>query len=194
MKVKLAVASIVLLAVCFVPMKPAGGQVPGTMNQANLFFSVKITGRTGLFRGESTAKGRENSMEGLRFSSQVTSPRDVATGLPSGKRQHSPITFTKMWGPASPQIFQACVTNEVLPTVKFEFWRAIPGGKEVIYQTITLTNASISSVRRYIGVAAGGDPPDPRALEDVSFTFQKIEIQDNAMGGTAAMDDWAAAR
>jgi type VI secretion system secreted protein Hcp len=195
MKVKHAVLSIALLAVCFVSMKPAGAQIPGAMNQANLSFSVKITGKvTGQFRGESTLKGRENSIEGLRFSSQVTSPRDIATGLPSGKRQHSPITFTKIWGPASPQIFQACVTNELLPTVKFEFWKVLPGGREVIFQTIALTNASISSVRRYIGVASGGDAPDPRELEDVTLTFQKIEIQDNAAGGLAAADSWMAAK
>jgi type VI secretion system secreted protein Hcp len=188
MKVKLAVASIALLTVGLVPIKPAGAQV---LAQTHVFW-VKITGsKTGPFRGETTLKARENSVEGFRFSSQVTSPRDGATGLPSGKRQHSPITFTKLWGPASPQIFQACVTNEILPTVKFEFWRVIPTGQQVLYQTITLTNASISSVRRYVAVAVAGDPPDPRELEDVTFTFQKIEIQDNAAGGTAASDSWA---
>jgi type VI secretion system secreted protein Hcp len=191
MKAKLAVASIVFLAVCLVPMKSTGAQVPALTAQTKLFW-VKITGsKTGPFRGEATLKGREGSVEGFRFSSQVTSPRNVATGLPSGNRQHSPITFTKMWGAASPQIFQACVTNEILPTVKFEFWKTVASGQQIIYQTITLTNASISSVRRYVAVAAAGDPPDPRELEDVTFTFQKIEIQDN-VSGTAASDAWSA--
>ena len=44
-----------------------------------------------------------------------------------------------------------------------------------------------------VAVASAGDPPDPRDLEDVTFTFQKIEIQDNAAGGAAASDTWAAA-
>ncbi len=192
MKVILAVASIALLGVCFVSMKPAEAQVPASATQTHSFW-VKITGsKIGTFRGETTLKGRESSVEGFRFSYQVTSPRDVATGLPSGRRQHSPITFTKLWGPASPQIFQACVTNEILSTVRFEFWKTIPSGQQVIYQTITLTNASISTVRRYVAVASAGDPPDPRDLEDVTFTFQKIEIQDNASGGAGASDTWVA--
>ena len=32
----------------------------------------------------------------------ITSPRDVATGQASGKRQHQPVRITKEWGAASP--------------------------------------------------------------------------------------------
>ncbi len=35
---------------------------------------------------------------------EVKSPRDVATGQASGKRQHSQVTITKEWGAASPQL------------------------------------------------------------------------------------------
>jgi len=53
MKVKLAVASIALLTVGLVPMKPAGAQV---LAQTHVFW-VKITGsKTGPFRGETTLK------------------------------------------------------------------------------------------------------------------------------------------
>jgi hypothetical protein len=34
----------------------------------------------------------------------VKSPRDVATGMASGKRQHGSITIVKEWGAASPQL------------------------------------------------------------------------------------------
>jgi type VI secretion system secreted protein Hcp len=110
--------------------------------------------------------------------------------MPSGKRQYSAITFTKLWGPSSPQMIQACTTNESL-TVTFEFVKASQG-KEIVYQTIKLTGATISSVRRYIDVSVGSEPPDPRELEDISFTFQKIDIID--ANGAAATDDWAAPR
>jgi hypothetical protein len=35
-------------------------------------------------------------------------------------------------------------------------------------------------------------PPDPRELEDITFTFQKIEFSDAS--GIAAVDAWAALR
>lgn len=35
---------------------------------------------------------------------EVKSPRDIATGQASGKRQHGSITIVKEWGAASPQL------------------------------------------------------------------------------------------
>ena len=34
----------------------------------------------------------------------VVNPRDAASGLPTGKRQHGSITIVKEWGPATPQL------------------------------------------------------------------------------------------
>lgn len=34
----------------------------------------------------------------------IISPRDSASGLPTGKRQHKPMTFVKEWGAASPEL------------------------------------------------------------------------------------------
>jgi len=166
---------------------PSATVVPGVHT-----FLVAIKGsKQGNFRG-AVVQSAVPSIVGIKFSSQLTSPRDPATGLPSGKRQSSPITFTKEWDASSPQIMQALVTNETLSTVTFQFTGVDRQGRETVYQTITLTNATISAVRRYIDVANGSEPADPRALEDVSFTYQKILIQDTA-GQTTFVDDWAAA-
>jgi type VI secretion system secreted protein Hcp len=144
-------------------------------------FYVTIEGmKQGRFKGEL----RDNRIPGYGFSYQVTSPRDMATGQASGKRQHSPLVITQEWGAASPQLFQALATNEVLRTVLIEFVRSSPRGVEEVYQTVKLTNATVSSIRMHIG-----DPPNDRALEDVSFTFQRIEIE-NRVGKTMAVDDW----
>jgi type VI secretion system secreted protein Hcp len=191
MKLKHAVISIALAAICFAPLRLAQGQIPVAAPRAVFYVDIKGA-KQGQFKAESVVSGvHKGSIEGVKFSSMVNSPRDPATGLPSGKRQYSPITLTKLWGPSSPEMIQACATNELL-TVTFEFVKADRYGKEMVYQTIKLTNATISSVRRYIGVSAGSEPPDPRELEDISFTFQKIDITD--ANGAAAMDDWTAPR
>jgi type VI secretion system Hcp family effector len=83
--------------------------------------------------------------------------------------------------------------TEELSTVTFEFVHTNPNGQEMVYQTIMLTNATVSSVRRYIGISTGSEPPDARPLEDVSLTFQKIEVQDS-VGKTMFVDDWMAVR
>jgi type VI secretion system secreted protein Hcp len=149
-------------------------------------FYVTIDGvKQGRFKGET----RDNRILGVGFAYQVTSPRDMATGQASGKRQHSPIVITKEWGATSPQLFEAATRNEVLRTVLIEFVETSRTGAEEVYQTIKLTNATVSGIRMHLNEPRPGEPPDNRALEDVSFTFQRIEFE-NKPAKTAAMDDW----
>jgi type VI secretion system secreted protein Hcp len=97
----------------------------------------------------------------------------MATGQASGKRQHSPIVITKEWGAASPQLFEALTANEVFGTVLVEFVETRRTGAEEVYQTISLTNATVSGMRMLLAEPPPGEPADNRALEDVSFTFQR---------------------
>jgi type VI secretion system secreted protein Hcp len=153
-------------------------------------FYMSIEGtKQGKFKGESTRKGSffENKVPGLRFQYEVTSPRVAATGQASGKRQHGAIVITKEWGAATPQIFQALVTNEVIKSVVIEFYHTDPNGQPYLFQTIRLTNATISNIKQYTGVVDSST--STHELEDVSFTFQRIEIT-NVIGKTMASDDW----
>jgi type VI secretion system secreted protein Hcp len=152
---------------------------------------VAIRGtKSGQFKGDGSVRGQEKWMRCSQFLLSLTAPRDAATGLPTGKRQYAPIVITKDWDAASPQIFQAASTNEVLLQVEFEFLKTTPQGVEAVFETVMLTNATISAVKHYIGFPDAGEPPNPHALEDVSFTFQKIEIT-NSEGKTTAADDWS---
>ncbi len=155
-------------------------------------FYVTIEGtKQGKFKGESKVAARKDNLVGLAFEYKVISPHDAATGVASGKRQHSPILFTKEWGPASPQIYQALWTNEVLKSVLFEFIRMSPDGKETIFQTVKLTTANIVAVHAYRDHtgAKSNDPVQTHELEDVSFVFHKIEVTNN-IAKTMASDEW----
>ncbi len=153
-------------------------------------FYITIEGtKQGKFKGESIRDKHKEKMEGLAFDWKVQSPRDIATGQASGKRQHMPIKITKEWGGASPQIFHALCTNEVLKSVLFEFIRTTAEGAEEIHHTIKLTNATISELHPFIGMAKHEERTDVHELEEVSFTYQKIEIE-NKIAKTMAVDDW----
>jgi type VI secretion system secreted protein Hcp len=153
-------------------------------------FYMTIEGtKQGKFKGESIRDKHKDKLEGLAFEWKVQSPRDIATGQASGKRQHLPIKVTKEWGAASPQIFHALCTNEVLKSVLFEFIRTTAEGAEEIHHTIKLTNATISELHPYIGMAKHEERTDVHELEEVSFTYQKIEIE-NKIAKTMAVDDW----
>jgi len=160
-------------------------------------FFVTIEGtKQGKFKGETNGldggKATSGKIAGVRFFAETVSPRDVATGQASGRRQHKPIMITKQWDAASPQLFKALVDNEVLKSVLFEFVKTNAQGQEFVYHTIKLTNATVSDIKAYLDLTdTTGDPYDAHELEDVSFTFQKIEME-NTEAKTSAVDDWKA--
>jgi type VI secretion system secreted protein Hcp len=156
-------------------------------------FYVTIEGtKQGRLAGESTREVHKGKLAGIGFSYEVTSSLGAASGRASRKREHGPITFTKEWGAASPQLFAALVTNEVLETALFEFVRTNDVGVERVFQTIRLTNASVTSIHQY--VAAQEDTElDHAELEDVALSFRDIEIT-NVDAKTMAADSEGGAR
>ncbi|MBC8123416.1 MAG: type VI secretion system tube protein Hcp [Gemmatimonadaceae bacterium] len=143
-------------------------------------FSMTVEGtKQGVFPG-----GKGGGITGVRFSYLLKSPRDAASGQASGKRQHGSVVFTKVVGTASPQLFQAVTSNEVLKSVAID----LPSGEGGGY-TIKLSNAAVSEIKQYTETLNG----QTVVLEDVSFTFQKIEVEDRGTR-SMAMDDWMAGK
>ncbi len=101
----------------------------------------------------------------------------MATAQPTGRRVHSTITITKQIDKASPKLFQALSTNEVLSEVVITFTGST--GDEKTAQKIVLTNAVILSLRK-----SGGH-------EIITLDYQSIEVT-TVHGGKSATDDWNA--
>jgi len=110
-------------------------------------YFVTIEGaKQGKFKGDYPNQANNYKIKGYGWHYEVTTPRDPAGGLPTGKRQHHPIVITKEWGASSPQLFEALVTNETLSHVTFEFDRDTAQGASAVDFYIKLTNASIASM------------------------------------------------
>jgi type VI secretion system secreted protein Hcp len=134
------------------------------------------------------AKEFANFMRVYSVDHKISSPRDAASGLPTGKREHHPIRILKENDSTSPGLFAALTTNEALTDVEIRFYRANVKGAvgtsgEEWFFTIKLTNANISEIQTL------NDPGGALPLEYVSFTYQKIE-KTYVNGGITAMDDW----
>jgi type VI secretion system Hcp family effector len=144
--------------------------------------SIFVSGKgkkLGALKGESTRKDNKERFEALRLDHHVSLSA-------AGKRQHHPLELTKEWGAASPQLFSALVTNEVLETVLIECYGISPNGREAIAHTIKLTNALVVGIRQFTAKVHGA-----RAnVETVGFTFEKIEYS-SAKGKTLASDEIA---
>ena len=154
-------------------------------------FYVTIEGtKQGALTGESTHAKHEGSLDGLAFHYSVAHPRDAGSGMATGRRIHQPISFVKEWGAASPQIFQALVTNETITSALFEFVRTDEDGAEVVYHRITVGSARVTEIEQFIDDSDLA--PTGKGLEKISLVFQRIEIE-NLDGTTSATDDFGKA-
>jgi len=154
---------------------------------ANVYYLSVKAAKQGELKGEG-GKNR-GKIPILGFSYGVLSPRDAGSGQATGKRQHKPLTVFKEWGVISPQLFESLVTNEVLPSVIIDEFRTDSEGKEEVYMEIRLTNATLAEIE--INPERPDDQPPwtGREIEQVSFVFEKIEIE-NKVSKVIAMDNW----
>jgi len=160
-------------------------------NEQPVVAYITIQGVTqGQFKGNVTVKERQGQIECIGFSYGVTAPTDKSSGLTTGKRQHSPIVIVKRVDAATPQLLQAAYSNEQLKSVTIEFTRKGPDGRPATFQTIQLTNASVTKVNQFAGTVSPDKlVPNSLPLEEIDLTFEKIDVSDTD-AKTHAGDSW----
>src|SRR5258706_3737466 len=122
------------------------------VSQAEIFVTIKGQ-RQGILKGDSFEKGHAGEIIATTYDHDIKSPRDPASGLATGKRQHSPITFRMNQGRHTVQLMQALVTGEILTSVVFEFLAPDATGVNKPFRKVTLTNAALSDIHDRAGVA-----------------------------------------
>jgi type VI secretion system secreted protein Hcp len=158
---------------------------------------LKLKGqKQGEIKGSVTQKGREGKIAVIAVSHEIVSPRDAASGLPTGKRMHKPFVITKELDKSSPLLYNVLVHNENVPEWELQFWtpqlKAASGtGVEVQHYTVKLTNANIASIAFRMANNKHPDLMKFAEYEEVAFTYQKIEWI-WVDGGITAIDDWEA--
>ena len=167
----------------------------------SLFISLSANSQTitltaegtkqGKFKGESTKSKFPDRIDIYGYVQEVTSPRDVATGMASGKRNHQPIILLKQSGASSPQFFQALTNNEILKKVVIDFYKNDATGAEINYYSVTLENVIVSGYKQFVGPLENEkfNPANNILYDETKLSFQKITIEDR-VGKTMATDDW----
>ena len=151
--------------------------------------SMTIEGPDGVIQGESVQVGKEGSHLILGYSHEIISPRDAASGLPTGKRQHKPFTIVKYINRGSPLLLNAMAKEESLD-VEITLWGTAPGtGQEVKVFTYRLRGASIVAIRPWMPNKNDPATSSYAPAEEISFTYRSIE-QTFVNGGITAQDDW----
>ena len=158
---------------------------------------LRLTAAThGEIRGSVTQKGREGSILVFAVYHHIVSPRDVASGRPTGKRMHTPFLVKKEVDQSSPLLYSLLTNSERITSWELKFFtpqlRPTAGvGAEVQHFTVNLTNATVASIASFMPNNrrnAGGV-----ITEEIGFTYERIEWVWTA-GGISAADDWEAPR
>ncbi len=134
-------------------------------------------------------EGHEDEILVQAFKHSVMIPRDPQSGQPSGQRVHKPLTVTKIFDKASPLLFNALCSGEVLTTVEIKWYRTSTSGTQEHYFTIKMEDAVIVDVQGHMPNCQ--DPANSHFthLEDVSFSYRKI-TWNHEVAGTSGSDDW----
>jgi len=165
------------------PQGPKGDQGPAgaSGHTITIIGNAAIQGHNGPITGG--ADGSKDKIDVISYSEGIVSPRDAASGQATGKRMHKPFVITKEVDAATPLLMGACATNEILPAVQFALHT--PGASADVVN-VTLHNAVCSEIEDT--TADDG----VHELETVSFTFQKITVE-NAATKRIFEDDWTSA-
>jgi type VI secretion system secreted protein Hcp len=156
---------------------------------------LKLEGqKQGAINGSITQKGREDSIGVIAVSHEIVSPRDPASGLPTGKRMHKAFVITKELDKSSPLLYNSLTKNENIPKWSLKFFT--PGtaagknlGTEVNHYTVELINANVASINFIMKNNRNPQNMQIPEFEEVAFTYQKI-IWTWTEGGITAEDDW----
>lgn len=148
--------------------------------------------KSGEIKGGAGSKGNEGKIEIAGLNSEVMSPRDPQSGLPTGRRLHKPLYVAYKLDKSVPLMWNVLCTNENLSSVTIDVWQSSHKGSQShsagqgLQKTyeIKLTNANAAMMEQQT-IENG------QVFVIIGFTYQKIEWT-WIDGGLSANDDWEA--
>ena len=169
---------------------PPPAKKPVTGSPANGYelrkILVSIEGATqGAFHSDPTGVEKPFQIRALQLEFAIRAGHD-------GSREHEPVSITRELGPSSPQVMQALVANETLPSVLFACYGTPKDGTggEVEFFNMKLTNARVASATLELPNTRLQKSASLPLTQRVTFTYQSIEWtwKDD---GSSSHEDWA---
>lgn len=139
--------------------------------------------------GNAYVEGHEDEIMAQAIDHQITMPTDPQSGQPAGQRVHKPLIFTSVLSKASPMLYQALVTGEMLPTVEVKWFRTSNDGKREHFFTTKLEDATVVEIDTVLPHAQDTDNANYTQLIKTSLAYRKVSWS-HVVAGTEASDDW----
>lgn len=164
-------------------------QAVGASAALNAYLTLKGQ-KQGTLRGSSTREKDATTV--VAFAHDVVSPRDAASGLPTGKRMHKPLTITVEVSPAVGLEWKhAALTAEVFSEATLTLLNNPPPGKAAtVFETVKLKNAIVTKVAEGLTDNAASTAEKERYLR-LTVDYQDIHTNVVKPDGSVATDEWA---
>lgn len=160
---------------------------------------ISIHGQTqghitkGAFTAESVGnvyqEGHEDQILVQEIEHLIETPTDPQGGQPAGQRVHKPFIFTSALNKATPMLYQALATGEMLPTVEVKWYRTSTEGRQEHFFTTKLEDATIVNISTELPHAQDPENSGYTQLIKVSMAYRKVTWS-HGVSGTEASDDW----
>lgn len=138
----------------------------------------------------------QKNWEVIQSDHGVKSPRDAASGLATGRRQHLPMILTIEIGRLTPLFLEMVFKNDTIEKMEIKTYSprqnstaASAAGKPIHIHSTILTHATVCEVRTVMRNIKNPDNNKYEMYQDVSFTYQKIESIYKE-GNITGQDDW----
>jgi type VI secretion system secreted protein Hcp len=102
---------------------------------------------------------------------------------------HKPLIFTSAPSKASPMLYQALATGEMLPIVEVRWFRTSTDGKQEHFFTTKLEEATVVDIHTVLPHAQGLENKNYTQLIKTSLSYRKVSWT-HKVSGTEASDDW----
>jgi type VI secretion system secreted protein Hcp len=136
---------------------------------------LTLTGKDqGPIEGSCDQQGHEGEIIVETFNHEITIPRDIQTGQPTGTSFHGPLTITKFFDKSSPKLYVALSSGERMEEVVIKWYQIDLGGAWGHYFTTWLEGAVIVSIKPSMENCLDPANGPFGHMEDVSFTYQRI--------------------
>ena len=139
--------------------------------------------------GNVYVEGHEDEILVQEVDHQITTPTDPQSGQPTGQRVHKPLIFTCALNKASPMLYQALATGEMLPTVEVKWFRTSVDGKQEHFFTTKLEDATVVDIHTVLPHAQDSSNANYTQLIKTSLAYRKVSWS-HVVAGTEASDDW----
>jgi type VI secretion system Hcp family effector len=156
-----------------------------TRTSASIATAIIDGAKQGRFRAD------DGSASGLLVVNRVTfAVESPSSGnQASGRRKYDPVTVTHPVGPASPQLFTALTTNEVLTKVHLELRRTADPSDTTPAYIIDLKDARVVRIRLINQSDNTASPIQMPLQEELAIVFARVEVT-STTGNTTSTDSW----